>query len=184
MTWIPAILQEITSSGRRLTERWTPLHYRATHVNLQQHASSYDFCSETWGTLVDVRVHWGHSPPPLVQVFSFSCSFQQYITSNNRPFGCPITSSAQTFIHNSILFIDVSNNACYNKVHWLIKTPYLSVIARNDCATWVKEDDTFRSATEHFFVEWTHYFTHDPFIVLSLNRDMFPRLVRHSRSHS
>ena len=96
-----------------------------------------------------------------------------------------VQSSVQTFIHNAILFIDVSNNAWYNKVHWLIKTPYLSVIANNDSATWVEDDDTFRSTTEHFFFKWTPYFTHDPFIVLSsLNREMFPRLVRHSRSHS
>ena len=40
-------------------------------------------------------------------------------------------SSAQTFIHNAIMFIDTSNNAWYNKTHWLIGTPYLSIIASN-----------------------------------------------------
>ena len=40
-------------------------------------------------------------------------------------------SSAWTFIHNAILFIDTSNNASYNQLHWLVGTPYLSTIASN-----------------------------------------------------
>ena len=40
-----------------------------------------------------------------------------------------VQSSAQTFIHNVILFFDTSDNAWYNQVHWLIGTPYLSIIA-------------------------------------------------------
>ena len=42
-----------------------------------------------------------------------------------------VQSSAQTFIHNAVLFIDTSNNAWYNQPHWLIWTPYLSIIASN-----------------------------------------------------
>ena len=40
-------------------------------------------------------------------------------------------SSAQTFSHNAILFIDASDNAWYNQVHWLIGMAYLSIIASN-----------------------------------------------------
>ena len=36
--------------------------------------------------------------------------------------------SVQTRIHNAILVIDTS----YNKVHWLVGTPYLSIKASND----------------------------------------------------
>ena len=43
-------------------------------------------------------------------------------------------SSAQTRIHNAILVIDTSNNASYNQVHWLVRTPYLSIKASNDTA--------------------------------------------------
>ena len=46
-----------------------------------------------------------------------------------------VKSSAQTFIYNAILFIDTSNNAWYNISHWLIKTPYLSIIASNALET-------------------------------------------------
>ena len=42
-----------------------------------------------------------------------------------------VQSSAQTFIHNAILFIDTSNNAWHNQAHWVIGTPYLSTIASN-----------------------------------------------------
>ena len=38
-----------------------------------------------------------------------------------------VQSSAQIFSHNAILFIDTSDNAWYNQVHW----PYLSIIASN-----------------------------------------------------
>ena len=41
-------------------------------------------------------------------------------------------SSAQTRIHSAILVIDTSNNASYNQVHWLVRTPYLSIKASND----------------------------------------------------
>ena len=57
----------------------------------------------------------------------------------NLPGSCIITdfslsaaqSSAQTRIHNAILFIDTSNKASYNQVHWLVRTPYLSIKASN-----------------------------------------------------
>ena len=42
-----------------------------------------------------------------------------------------VQSSAQTFIHNTILFIDTFNNAWHNQADWLIGTPYLSTIASN-----------------------------------------------------
>ena len=42
-----------------------------------------------------------------------------------------VQSSAQTFIHNAILFIDTFNNAWYNQVHWLIGMPYFPIIASN-----------------------------------------------------
>ena len=41
-------------------------------------------------------------------------------------------SSAQTRINSAILVIDTSNNASYNQVHWLVRTPYLSINASND----------------------------------------------------
>ena len=40
-------------------------------------------------------------------------------------------SSAQIRIHSAILVIDTSNNASYNQVHWLVRTPYLSIKASN-----------------------------------------------------
>ena len=40
-------------------------------------------------------------------------------------------SSAQTRIHSAILVIDTPNNASYNQVHWLVRTPYLSIKASN-----------------------------------------------------
>ena len=43
-----------------------------------------------------------------------------------------LTSCAQMFIHNAIMLIDTSDNALYNQVHWLIRTPYLSIKASND----------------------------------------------------
>ena len=42
-----------------------------------------------------------------------------------------VQSYVRTFIHNAILFIDTSDNAKYNQVHWLIRTPYLAIIASN-----------------------------------------------------
>ena len=40
-------------------------------------------------------------------------------------------SSAQTRIHSAILVIDTSNNVSYDQVHWLVRTPYLSIEASN-----------------------------------------------------
>ena len=51
-------------------------------------------------------------------------------------------STAQTYIHNAILFIDTSNNVLYNQVHWLIGMPYLSIIATN--APLTKKEDMLR----------------------------------------
>ena len=42
-----------------------------------------------------------------------------------------VQSCAQTFIHNAIMLIDISDNASYNQVHLLIRTPYLSIKASN-----------------------------------------------------
>ena len=42
-----------------------------------------------------------------------------------------VQSCAQTFIHNAIMLIDTSDNASYSQVHWLIRTPYLSIKASN-----------------------------------------------------
>ena len=41
-------------------------------------------------------------------------------------------SSAQTRIHSAILVINTSNSASYYQVHWLVRTPYLSIKANND----------------------------------------------------
>ena len=49
------------------------------------------------------------------------------ITSNGRPPAVP--SSSQALIHHAILFIDTSDNASYNQLHWLIGMSYLSIIA-------------------------------------------------------
>ena len=40
-------------------------------------------------------------------------------------------SSIQKCIHNAIVFIDTSNNALYNQLHWLVGTPYLAIKASN-----------------------------------------------------
>ena len=47
-----------------------------------------------------------------------------------------LQSPAQTFSHNAIMFIDTSNNAWYNRVHWLIGTLYLSIKASNVIHVW------------------------------------------------
>ena len=49
------------------------------------------------------------------------------IISFYRTFG-----STLTRIHNTIVFIDTSNNASYNQVHWLVGTPYLAMKASNE----------------------------------------------------
>ena len=41
-------------------------------------------------------------------------------------------SSAQTRIHSAILVTDTPNNASYIQVHWLVRTPYLTIKASND----------------------------------------------------
>ena len=48
----------------------------------------------------------------------------------------PAQSSAQTRIHSAILVIDTSINASYNEVHWLVRTPYLSIKASNEGAVY------------------------------------------------
>ena len=53
------------------------------------------------------------------------CVFGYATTSAVQP-------SAQTFIHNSILFIDTYNNSWHNQTHWLIRSPYFATIASND----------------------------------------------------
>ena len=42
-----------------------------------------------------------------------------------------VQSCAETFIHNAIMLIDTSDNTSYNQVHWLSRTPYLSIKASN-----------------------------------------------------
>ena len=37
-----------------------------------------------------------------------------------------------TFYHNAILFINTYNSAYYEVPHWLLRTPYLVIIASND----------------------------------------------------
>ena len=59
--------------------------------------------------------------PDITQPFS--------LLSNDRPFGCPIT--WRDIYLQSFLFIDTSDNAWYNQVHWLTETPYLSIISSN-----------------------------------------------------
>ena len=41
-------------------------------------------------------------------------------------------SFAQTFIYNANLFTDTSDNAYYNQIHWLIRTPHFSIIGSNE----------------------------------------------------
>ena len=55
-----------------------------------------------------------------------------------------VQSSAQTRIHNVILFIGTSNNASHNQVHWLVGTPYLSIKASNENCCSVLYLKTFR----------------------------------------
>ena len=51
------------------------------------------------------------------------------ITSNDRPFGCPIINT--DIFHNTSLFTITSNNAYYEPSHSLIGMPYLAIIASN-----------------------------------------------------
>ena len=52
-----------------------------------------------------------------------------------------VQSSAHTFIHNVILFIDIYDNAWYNQVHWLIGIPLNSCnyTRKNSFVTFVLE---------------------------------------------
>ena len=50
-----------------------------------------------------------------------------------------VQSSTQTRIHNAILFIETSNNASYNQVHWLFMTPYLAIKASNVMAVFTRK---------------------------------------------
>ena len=55
-------------------------------------------------------------------------NFIQTLLSNDLTIGCPIIYN-DIYSHNTIVLKDTSNNAWYNQVHWLIGTPYLSIIA-------------------------------------------------------
>ena len=55
-------------------------------------------------------------------------NFIQTLLSNDLTIGCPIIYT-DIYSHNTIVLKDTSNNAWYNQVHWLIGTPYLSIIA-------------------------------------------------------
>ena len=46
-----------------------------------------------------------------------------------------VQSCVETFIYNAIMLIDTSDNASYNQVHWLIRTPHLSIKASNGLFT-------------------------------------------------
>ena len=59
----------------------------------------------------------------------FFTVFAFFITSFYRTLGCPIICTDR--FHGVILVIDTSNNASYNQVHWLVRTPYLSIKAGN-----------------------------------------------------
>ena len=65
-----------------------------------------------------------------------------------------VQSSAQTFIHNAVLFIDSFNNAWHLQAHWLIGTPYLSTIASNGTSYYLYDfslSNQFLSASRVFF---------------------------------
>ena len=49
-----------------------------------------------------------------------------------------VQSCAQIFIHKAIMLIDNSDNASFNQVHWLIRTPYLSIKASNGLTIYLK----------------------------------------------
>ena len=62
-------------------------------------------------------VDGGRGPTPLIAMIDF----------------LTVQSSAQTFIHNAIVFIDTPNNALYNQAHWFFGTPYLSMTTVSLC---------------------------------------------------
>ena len=53
-------------------------------------------------------------------------------------------SSAQTRIHSATFVIDTASNASYNQVHWLVRTPYLSIKASNVLSTLIIQSCTFK----------------------------------------
>ena len=66
--------------------------------------------------------------------FWFTCASQYILKSQKTSLLAMIAlsavqSSAQTFIHNVILFNDTSDSAWYNQIHWLVGMPYWSIIA-------------------------------------------------------
>ena len=62
-------------------------------------------------------------------------------------------SSAQTHIHSPILVIDTPNNASYNQVHWLVRTPYLSIKASNVSTVTAQSDRFFFYFVVHLSFE-------------------------------
>ena len=50
-------------------------------------------------------------------------------------------SSAQTHIHSAILVTDISNNASYNQVLWLVRMPYLSIKASNGLTSCLPDNE-------------------------------------------
>ena len=67
--------------------------------------------------------HKEHEAPETIlkAIVTFSLGDLIAITSNDRPFGCPIICA--DIFHNASLFIDTSNSAWYNQAHCLICTP-------------------------------------------------------------
>ena len=60
---------------------------------------------------------------PLVYIYSISLLAMITLSA--------VQLTIQTFIHNVILFVDISNNASYIQVHWLMGTSYLLKITSN-----------------------------------------------------
>ena len=103
-------------TSRKLREVWSQSKF------LLQYHTTETFCQYTTS---HPDIHLSYSK----QCFNLML-LVRIITSNNIAL-LAVQSSAVTFLHNAISFIDTSNNAWYNQVHWLIGTPYLSMIASN-----------------------------------------------------
>ena len=112
-------LDRSTTRNNIVKSYFCKFHVCARHFEITSHLPLIKICCETSDKTVVVKssntLH-KFTGIPVLAMIALSA----------------VQSSAQTFIHNDILFNDISNNAWYKQAHWLIRTPYLSIIASNN----------------------------------------------------
>ena len=120
-------------SSEIVTDPGFPRDFRGGGLQLQRRAPTYYLAN----SLPKTGWKWKKLDGGCVPIALTHC-FNWYVRCNFEwvPLLAIITlsvvqSSVQTFIHNAIMFIDTSNNDWYLQAHWIIGTPYLSIITSN-----------------------------------------------------